>query len=380
MTQELLVDGASLAFANKLQISLAIVVLLLFGGWLARRRPGPLRRWTASRVGTVGLVGVLLLFVGVASAALLVIWEVKDPALRALSEIDPTTVIQLVFTLALLAGAYIASGLIKRILHQFTAGHDSISRHQSEIAFRSIQLSVYVAAIIAVLGLWNFDLGGFLIGAGFLGIIVGMAARQTLGSVLAGFVLMFSRPFEIGDWVEIDDDQGIVTDITIVNTRLQTFDGEYVIIPNDAVGASTIVNRTRKGRLRIHVEVGVDYDSDVEHALSVAESALREIDDILSVPAPDAVLSHFGDSAVALELRFWIDKPNPRRRWRAQTAAIAGVKGAFEAEGIKIPYPQREVASRAEAGGFHVSERSPEPTEPDRETAAADGGASGDDE
>ncbi len=88
-----------------------------------------------------------------------------------------------------------------------------------------------------------------------------MAARQTLGSLLAGFMLMFARPFEIGDWVEIEEKEGIVTDISIVNTRIQTFDGEYVMIPNDTVGGSTIVNRSRKGRLRLEVDVGIDYDA-----------------------------------------------------------------------------------------------------------------------
>jgi small-conductance mechanosensitive channel len=211
--------------------------------------------------------------------------------------------------------------------------------------------------------MWEVDLSGLLVGAGFLGIVVGMAARQTLGALLAGFVLMFSRPFEIGDWVEIDDEEGIVTDISIVNTRIQTFAGEYVMIPNDIVSGRKIVNKSRKGRLRIEVEVGVDYEADVERAADVAKEAMKGLDEILSVPTPQVVLKEFGDSAVVLSLRFWIDKPSARRQWRARTAVIESVKAAFDSEGIKIPFPQRELTGREESGGFELAgERSaPEP-------------------
>jgi small-conductance mechanosensitive channel len=183
-----------------------------------------------------------------------------------------------------------------------------------------------------------------------------MAARQTLGAVLAGFVLMFSRPFEIGDWVEVGDQEGIVTHISIVNTRIQTFDGEYVMLPNDEVSSKPITNRTRKGRLRIEVEVGVDYEDDPTHAAEVALAAVRDVEKVLAVPTPQVVAKRFADSSVVLGVRFWIDSPSARRKWRAQTAVIDAVKSAFEAEGIKIPFPQRELTGRAEEGGFRLAD------------------------
>jgi Small-conductance mechanosensitive channel len=209
------------------------------------------------------------------------------------------------------------------------------------------------------------DLTGVLVGAGFLGIVVGMAARQTLGAVLAGFVLMFARPFEIGDWVQIGDNEGIVTDISIVNTRVQTFDGEFVMVPNDIVSGQEVVNRSRKGRLRIEVEVGVDYDTDVPMAKELAGEAMDDLDAILSVPTPQVVVKQFGDSAIVLGCRFWIDKPSARRKWRARTAVVEAVKAHFDEAGVKIPFPQREVSGRAETGGFRVREQPPEETRTD---------------
>jgi small-conductance mechanosensitive channel len=165
---------------------------------------------------------------------------------------------------------------------------------------------------------------------------------------------MFARPFEIGDWVEIGDREGIVTEISIVNTRIQTFDGEYAMVPNDTVGSSEVINRTRKGRLRIQVDVGGVVHTDVEEAIDVAVEAMRDVDDVLAVPQPMAVLKGFGDSSIVLNLRFWIDKPSARRKWRAQTAVIAAVKSAFDREGITIPFPQRVVSGRSGERGFRA--------------------------
>jgi small conductance mechanosensitive channel len=323
--------------------------------WLVRRELGRRRSRIARVAGVFGAL-VAVLAVG---AALVVVWNLEGTAEARIQqlEVQARWVGRLALTVAFFVGVYVATGFIDDTVEEFMKRRDGITDHQAEITFRILQISLYVAALVAALGFWNVDLSGLLIGAGFAGIVLGMAARQTLGAVIAGLVLMFSRPFEIGDWVKIGDNDGIITDITIVNTRMQTFDGEYVMLPNDYVGSSEIVNRSRKGRLRIHVEVGVDYTTDIEHAMDVAKEAMTDLDDILSVPRPQVVLKEFSSSSVVLDLRFWIDKPSARRRWRAQTAVIREVKSAFDEAGIKIPFPQREVSGRAETGGFRVREQ-----------------------
>jgi small-conductance mechanosensitive channel len=203
---------------------------------------------------------------------------------------------------------------------------------------------------------WGINLGGLLVGAGFLGIVIGTAARTTIGSLIAGFVLMFSRPFEIGDWVEIDDDEGIVTDITIINTRIRNPAGEMVILPNERVANATITNRTTHGRLRLSVDVGVDYDADIAAAEAVVQKTLEEdISDILANPTPQVVPKSLGDSAVVLECRFWIDHPSAVKRAMAAAKVVRSVKAAPDDAGIKIPYPQRELLGREETDGFRVA-------------------------
>ena len=341
----------------RLAMTLLSIALVLTISWLAHT----VRNQVGDRIrGAVADLAVsLALAVAIAFAAAIIIgvWGFTGTVIVAIQQagIGADTGGRIVLTVALFTGTYVFVGFVRRFIDELVLHHDSITQHQREVTYRVTQVALYITAIIVALGLWEVDLSGFLIGAGFLGIIVGMAARQTIGSMLAGFVLMFSRPFEVGDWIAVEDDEGIVTDITIVNTRIETFDGEYVMIPNDVVSGTTVTNRTRKGRLRLRVEVGVDYATDIVHAAEVAREAMRDVEEIMRVPTPQVATSTFADSAIVLELRFWIDKPSSRRRWRAKQAVIRSVKSAFEREGIKIPFPQQELSGRAETGGFRIA-------------------------
>jgi small-conductance mechanosensitive channel len=287
---------------------------------------------------------------------LLVVWGLFDLVNQILTRLGFSilTLAQVVGTIALGIVAYVAADVLEESIAQFAARSDRVTDHQQEIMLRVGNLGLIVMAVFGALTIWGVNLSGLLVGAGFLGIVVGLAARQTLGSLIAGFVLMFSRPFTIGDWVEIGDDEGIVTDITIVNTRLENFDGETIVIPNDRVSNQSIVNRSERGHLRLKLDVGVDYDTDTDHAVDVAMAAIESIDFISETPPPRVVPKSFGDSAVVLELRFWIDRPMPPRKWQAIDNVVRAVKTAFDEEGIKIPFPQRELSGRAETGGFRV--------------------------
>ncbi|WP_276246994.1 MULTISPECIES: mechanosensitive ion channel family protein [unclassified Haladaptatus] len=287
---------------------------------------------------------------------LVVIWGAASQVLSALSflALTPAQVVLVLFTFVLFMTAVALMRAVKHTVDRFVEKHDEVTDHQRQMTNRIAQVTIFALASLIALNLWGVDLGNLLLGAGFLGLVLGLAARQTLGSALAGFVLLFSRPFEVRDWVEIGENEGIVTDITLVNTRIRTFDDEYLIIPNDQVTGDEIVNKSRRGRLRVTVDVGVDYETDVDRAVEVAGQAMNGLDEIRSVPSSHAVLKEFGDSAVVLELRFWIDDPTARKKWKAQTAVISAVKTTFDEDGIKIPFPQRELTGRPESEGLRV--------------------------
>ncbi|AGN00231.1 mechanosensitive ion channel MscS [Salinarchaeum sp. Harcht-Bsk1] len=371
----------------RILVSLSIAFVALAGAYLVRR----LRQRLSDRIApiAVDLIGSVLSIAIIVGAVVAVadLWGETETLTSqfGLLELERRAP-QIAVTVAVLVGVQVFTSVARRLLNDVTQESDAMSEHEREISYRLTQLLFWSVGIVFVLGVWEVNLGGLLIGAGFLGIVVGFAARETLGSLLAGFVLMFSRPFEVGDWIGVgegaEEAEGIVTDITLMNTRIQAFDGEFVMVPNDVIGNRMVKNRSRKGRLRMEVEVGVDYEADVEHARDVATDAVSDIDMIMSVPRAETVVKEFDDSSITLGVRGWIEHPSSRRRWRARTRMIRAVKDRFAAEGVKIPFPQRELTGREEQGGFRVlgdaqaqSANADAPAAaPDRDNAPADGG------
>jgi len=314
-----------------------------------------LTAWVKRRDGELSSTQRLLLSTSVGAAtalgalSLLAVWDRSGALLDAFEAAAITDQLSnVVLAVVLLASAYALTDFLGGLIRQISADSTILTDHQEEVVRRLTQLTVYTFALLVVVGLFTDNVGGLLVGAGFLGIVVGMAARQTLGAVLAGFVLMFSRPFEVGDWVEVGDHEGTVTEISIMSTRLRSFDGEVITLPNDDVRSGSIIDRSRRNRLRIEVEVGVDYATDVGRAATLIEEAMADVDDVAAMPEPDVVTKRFGDSAVVLGARYWIRNPSMRKRWRTQTAAMGAIKTALEDEGIVIPFPQQTLSARTE--------------------------------
>ena len=266
---------------------------------------------------------------------------------------------EFVITVVVVIAIQVFAGIATRLLDDLTTESQALTEHQREVGLRVTNLTLWTVGLIVILGVWDVDLTGLLVGAGFLGIVIGLASRQTIGSLLAGFVLMFSRPFEVGDWVVVDDHEGVVSDITMMSTRIQAFDGEYIVVPNDVVSSETVVNRSRQGRLRAEIEVGIDFDADVHHARDVAIRVANELADetqaIRDSPEPDVLVRRLADSAVVLVVRLWIDRPTSGQVNRIRDDLMCNVTEAFKNEGIKIPYPQRELSGREETGGFQIT-------------------------
>ncbi|RQG91152.1 mechanosensitive ion channel family protein [Natrarchaeobius halalkaliphilus] len=332
----------------KVAVTVGAATLLLLVLLSYRRVQSWISERTKPLYGDIASTVLLTATFVVALAVVIGVWDQTETLRQGYDELDMGGQIlaRAVVSFILIVGTLIFRRFVKRILDELLGSASAVTDHQREISHRIAQVIIWSVSLVVVLGVWIDDLSGLLVGAGFLGIVVGMAARQTLGTVLSGFVLMFDRPFEIGDWIEVEDREGIVTDISIVNTRIRSFDGEYVMVPNDLVASSMVTNRTKRGRLRIEIDVGVDYGSDVERAGELAEAAVSELEHSLSAPGTQVVTKRFGDSAIVLGVRFWIDNPSSQRRWKARTAAIGAIKRRFEDENIGIPFPQRELSGR----------------------------------
>jgi len=340
-----------LAPTRPLQYAVSVLVLAVFLlGTFVVYRSGPWLNGQTSDDTADGIQVAAVTLLSVCSAGVLVIVWRRTPAVAlALSSISPSPVagVRLFIVLVAFSVTYTVTQVVKRFI-RVGESRDAITSHQREVLHHLVQIVLFLPAILFTLTLYGVAAQNLILSASALGVVLGLAARQTLGAVLAGFILLFSRPFEVGDWVEIDENEGVVTDISIVNTRIQTFDDEMVMIPNDRITDSAVTNRSRNERLRLQADVGVDYDTDVSEARAVATETMDGIEMIMDGPEPETVITEFGDSAVTLNLRFWIADPTIQKKWAAHNAVIGAVKEAFAEHGIAIPFPQRELSNRGQ--------------------------------
>lgn len=183
-----------------------------------------------------------------------------------------------------------------------------------------------------------------LAGVGFFSVAVGFAFQDILENTLAGILLIFRQPFRSGDQVEVHDQVGVVEMITIRETRITTFDGELVIIPNRDVYKSVIRVPTASTLVRSEFVVGIDYDADPGDAIRVIEAALRDVEGVAPHPPPSALVEELGISTVDIRVRIW----TASTQWDRLVAldrSIRATKAALDRAGIEIPAPILHVRS-----------------------------------
>lgn len=168
---------------------------------------------------------------------------------------------------------------------------------------------VLVAGLIAlqILGLAGIATG-LVTGASVSAIVIGFAFKDIGENFLAGIMLAFNRPFRVGDTVELDGHKGTVVALNLRNSRIKTFDGKDIFIPNASVVKNPVVNYTMDGFLRNDFVVGIDYGSDVNKAIEVILSTMKEIPGLLhDEKQSNAFVSNLGTSALEITVQYWLD-------------------------------------------------------------------------
>lgn len=180
-----------------------------------------------------------------------------------------------------------------------------------------------------------------LLGAmGAAGLALGLALSSSLSNLAWGVLLIFFRPFRVGDYVLAAGIEGTVQRITLMHTWLVMADGRQAVLPNAKVGSDAIVNFSRRGSRRVEFSVGVDYGTDLARALGMAREAVAALPRILAQPPPEAYADALGSGQVDLLIRAWTTADDYRD---AHSQAIQAVKEAFDRAGIFIACPCREI-------------------------------------
>jgi len=236
----------------------------------------------------------------------------------------------------LVAAGWVVSRLLRLGLHRGFRRRrtPSFSQVMSKvIGWAVLTLTVLLAVAVTFPSVRPVNL---LAGLGFFSLAVGFAFQDILENTLAGMLLLFRQPFRAGDQIEVVDQSGTVTEINIRETRLTTYDGESLIIPNRDVYKNVIRVHTDFDVHRLEFDVGIAYENDVRHATAAIVDALCAVDGVAADPAPVALVHELGVSTVVIRAMFWTTS---RRAGSivALDAAIVAVKARLDRDGIEFP-------------------------------------------
>ncbi|MFC6940058.1 mechanosensitive ion channel family protein [Salinirubellus sp. GCM10025818] len=238
------------------------------------------------------------------------------------------------------------------------------------VARKTTRAVVFVGAIaigLAAAGLPSFLTAAATLG-GALALAIGFAAQDLIGNFVAGLFILKDKPFEQGDWIEWGDGEGIVEEIRLRVTRVKTFDNELITVPNSTLANNAVTNPVAYDTLRQKFVFGIGYEDDIDEATGIVVEEAEAHEAILDDPEPSVRVTELGDSAVGLQSRFWIADPSRSDFVKARSEYVQAVKERFDAAGIDMPYPHRQLLGEVDVAGREEVSR----TRSDGEGAAGD--------
>jgi small-conductance mechanosensitive channel len=265
-------------------------------------------------------------------------------------DLEPTLfrfIVGFVKTMAILV--WTVGGL--RVCHTLLEGLSRLSERVTWLDTRTMplfdnlgKLILVSVAIYFLLMAWNLNVGPWLASAGVLALAIGFAAKDSLANLFGGLFVIMDAPYKIGDWVNLDSgERGQVIKIGLRSTRLLTRDDVEITIPNATIATSKIVNESGGPweKTRVTALVGVAYGSDVDRVCEVLLEAVKTVEHVTSDPAPRVRFTEMGDFALVFRVLCWVD--DPVLRGRCLHEVNTALYKALNAEGITIPFPQRDV-------------------------------------
>lgn len=203
-----------------------------------------------------------------------------------------------------------------------------------------INISLKVLIGITAAAQLGFDVTSIITAIGALGVTVGLALKDSMSNVASGVQILFNHTFRVGDYLTVDNVEGTVDRIEIMYTALRTFDNKEIIIPNSELTASVITNYTAQKTRRLDLTYSVSYSTDLAKARKVLEELIAANEKALDDPAPLVAVGEHKDSSILMVVKVWCETEN---YWPLYFEMQESVKNAFDAAGIKIPFPQIDV-------------------------------------
>jgi len=224
-----------------------------------------------------------------------------------------------------------------------TADITRIAREILPLFQNTSKVIIIGIGVVIFLSLWRINITPLLASAGIAGIAIGLAAKDTIANLFGGISIFVDRPYKLGDYIILDSgERGEVVDIGIRSTRLKTRDDVLISIPNSIMANTKIINESAPiPRFRVRVGVGVAYGSDIDKVEEILLKIAYENRLVTKDPPPRVRFRNFGDSSLNFELLCWVD--NPASKGRVIHQLNRAIYNAFNEQGIKIPFPQRDI-------------------------------------
>ena len=265
--------------------------------------------------------------------------------------------------LAALVVGYIVAKLLSSLVGR--AARKASDSHTGAIASKIVYYLVMILAIVLMLDLFNVKLTGILAAAGIISVALGFAAQTSVSNIVSGLFLLWDRPFQLDDVIEVEKTMGTVTDIGLLSTKLRTFDNLYVRIPNETLVKNKLVNYTRFKTRRLSISFHIAEGADIATAKKVILQQAMEYQHALPDPKPFVVVQGMDESGVRLEVFLWVpgeaylqslsDQPflprraHPRPAGRGRVAALGrhGRHARRHARPVRAGRPPRPAARRS---------------------------------
>ncbi|MDH1625691.1 MULTISPECIES: mechanosensitive ion channel family protein [Shewanella] len=261
----------------------------------------------------------------------------KDQAINH----GPTLVFKLFIFSLILFVAGLAGKLVKKIVSNTVSNSKLNFSKLLQDFFTSLSgKAVFTIGVLIALSQLGIELGPLLAGFGIAGVIIGFALQDTLSNFASGMMILIYRPYDVGDLINAAGVSGRVSHMSLVSTTIKTLDNQRLIIPNNKIWGDTINNITAEHQRRVDMTFGIGYGDSIEQAEAVLKSIVEAHPKVQKVPAPLIKLHVLGESSVDFIVRPWA---KPEDYWDVYWDITREVKMRFDAEGISIPFPQRDV-------------------------------------
>jgi small conductance mechanosensitive channel len=244
----------------------------------------------------------------------------------------------------LVIGLY-AAGFISKRVRAWGVAHPRIDSTLAVFFSSIVKYVIMAVVIIAVLTRFGVETTSLVAALGAMTLAIGLALQGTLANVAAGVMIVFFRPYRVGDFVDISGTAGTVKDINLFLTELSTPDNKQIIVPNGQAWGNVITNFSSYPTRRVDFTFSVDYDTDLELAREVIRQVLEADARVHTDPAVFVELSSFADSSIDFVARAWVNAPD---YWPVFWDVNRRIKLAFDAAGISIPFPHRVMVEKAD--------------------------------